>query len=145
MSRRRRDAPSAGRPSTAAPDRIRLDKWLWFARFFKTRAIAAAFVEGGKVRVNGTRTAKPGHALKEGDVLTFVRAGAPIVVEVAACGARRGPSVEAMTLYRRLDGASTASVGGETATDDRTPADRSAAPPPETSRRGDLEEQSPSP
>jgi ribosome-associated heat shock protein Hsp15 len=76
----------------------RLDKWLWRARFFRTRALAALAVEGG-VRVNGRRIAKPGAAVRPGDVLTFVQAGRVRVVEVLDPGERRGPATEARTLY----------------------------------------------
>lgn len=86
------------------PDRQRLDKWLWYARFFKTRALAAEMVEKGKIRVNGARVSKPGHGLKIGDVLTFVKAGHAVVVEILDLGQRRGPSAEATTLYRDLSG-----------------------------------------
>jgi ribosome-associated heat shock protein Hsp15 len=85
----------AGGPGPVA---ARLDRWLWRARFFRTRTLAARAVEGG-VRVNGQRTVKPGAAVRPGDVLTFVQAGRVRVVEVLDPGERRGPAVEARALY----------------------------------------------
>ena len=79
----------------------RLDKWLWHARFFKSRSLAAAAVEAG-VRINGVRAPKPAASLRPGDVLTFVQADRVRVIEVVALGVRRGPATEAQTLYRDL-------------------------------------------
>ncbi|KPQ16529.1 MAG: ribosome-associated heat shock protein Hsp15 HslR [Rhodobacteraceae bacterium HLUCCO18] len=81
----------------------RLDRWLWHARFFKTRSLAARIVSGGGVRVNGVRTAKPAAAVGPGDVLTFAQARAIRVVRIAALGTRRGPAAEAQDLYDDLD------------------------------------------
>ncbi|MEZ5778027.1 MAG: RNA-binding S4 domain-containing protein [Paracoccaceae bacterium] len=86
----------------ATDARIRIDKWLWQARFFKTRALAAGIVSAGRLRINGNRTAKPGHAVGPGDVLTFPQAKQVRVVRVLACGTRRGPAVEAQALYEDL-------------------------------------------
>jgi ribosome-associated heat shock protein Hsp15 len=97
----RRDAPAEPAPA-AADAEARLDKWLWRARFFRTRTLAARAVEGG-VRVNGQRTVKPGTAVRSGDVLTFVQAGRVRVVEVLDPGERRGPAAEARTLYLDRD------------------------------------------
>ncbi len=82
--------------------KIRLDKWLWHARFFKTRTLAAKEVSAGHVRVNGTRVSKPAHAVIPDDVLTFVQARAARVVRVLDIGTRRGPAPEAQTLYDDL-------------------------------------------
>lgn len=82
--------------------RIRVDKWLWQARFFKTRSLAAALVAGGHLRLNGAKSVKPGHAVGPGDVLTFPQGGAIRVVRIQACGARRGPAPEARALYEDL-------------------------------------------
>ncbi len=87
---------------TETPARLRLDKWLWHARFFKTRTLAAAQVSGGHVRVNGARAAKPAHAVRPGDVLTFVQARHVRVVRIEALGDRRGPAPEAQALYTDL-------------------------------------------
>ncbi len=79
--------------------RQRLDKWLWFARFYKSRTLAAAACNGGKIRVNRAPVAKANTAVKVGDVLTFARGPHVRVIEVAALGVRRGPAPEAATLY----------------------------------------------
>jgi ribosome-associated heat shock protein Hsp15 len=83
-------------------DRIRIDKWLWAARFYKTRALAAAAVEGGKTQVNGERV-KPAKLLKAGDAL-IVRNG-PFAwdIMVLALSERRGPVAEAAKLYRESE------------------------------------------
>ncbi|WP_375254850.1 RNA-binding S4 domain-containing protein [Yoonia sp.] len=81
---------------------IRLDKWLWHARFFKSRSIAAGVVTGGKVRVEGNPVGKPARAVGPGDVLTFVQATETRVVRIVACGKRRGPAPEAQALYEDL-------------------------------------------
>lgn len=82
-----------------ADGRIRIDKWLWHARFFKTRAMAAAAVTNAVMRVNGTRVTKAGHGLRPGDVLTFAQGKSVRVVQVVAPGDRRGPAPEAQGLY----------------------------------------------
>ncbi len=81
---------------------IRIDKWLWYARFFKTRSLAQAFVQSGKVRRNEIRIGKPSDTVKPGDVLTFVRGDDVRIVEVVQPGARRGSAPEAATLYKDL-------------------------------------------
>ena len=81
---------------------IRLDKWLWQARFFKSRSIAASVVSGGKVRVDSQPVSKPARAVGPGDVLTFVQANDTKVVRIVACGERRGPAPEAQALYEDL-------------------------------------------
>src|SRR3989454_850437 len=79
-------------------DSVRLDRWLWAARFFKTRALASAAIAGGKVQVNGTR-AKPAKQLKIGDALR-VRVGPyEWLVTVRALSERRGPPKDAQLLY----------------------------------------------
>jgi ribosome-associated heat shock protein Hsp15 len=85
-----------------APDRLRVDKWLWAARFFKTRSLAADAVDGGKVHVNGERV-KPAKTLKVGDALA-IRIG-PYAWNVSVMGLsdRRGPAPEAQKLYSEGD------------------------------------------
>lgn len=83
-------------------DKIRLDKWLWQARFFKTRSLSAKTISGGHVRVNSTKIAKPAYAVSPGDVLTFPQARQIRVIRILACGTRRGPAPEAQTLYEDL-------------------------------------------
>lgn len=103
-ARRAAEQPAEPAPGAPAP-RARLDQWLWRARFFKTRALAAATVAAGRIRVNGERAAKPGCGVKCGDVLTFARAGRVHVVEIRALGERRGPAPEARALYADLSDA----------------------------------------
>ncbi len=83
-------------------DRQRLDKWLWYARFFKTRSLATRVCTASRVRINRVVVAKANAALKIGDVLTFPQASRIRVVEVAALGERRGPAAEARALYTDL-------------------------------------------
>jgi ribosome-associated heat shock protein Hsp15 len=78
---------------------IRLDRWLWFARFFKTRGLATKVVSGGHVRVNASKVSKPSHAVGVGDTLTFPQGNRVRVVRLLATGDRRGPASEAQTLY----------------------------------------------
>ncbi len=82
-------------------EHIRLDKWLWQARFFKT--LCAGKISGGKIRLNGTKTLKPGQKLRVGDTLTFAQGRDIRLVRVAALGTRRGPASEAQLLYDDLD------------------------------------------
>ena len=77
---------------------LRIDKWLWAARFFTTRSLAAKAVEGGKVRLNGA-AAKPARALKPGDELAIRAGGLGWVVEVMALSRQRGPAARAALLY----------------------------------------------
>ncbi|SNY58985.1 heat shock protein Hsp15 [Pseudooceanicola antarcticus] len=82
--------------------RIRVDKWLWQARFFKSRSLAAACVTGGHLRVNGNRAAKASYSVGPGDVLTFPQGRLVRVVKIVAIGTRRGPAPEAQGLYDDL-------------------------------------------
>lgn len=84
------------------PERQRIDKWLFYARFLKTRGAAARLVEGGRLRVNRQRIVKPAHMVAPGDVLTFMLHRRVRVIKVAAPGTRRGPPAEARTLYEDL-------------------------------------------
>ncbi|WP_093321146.1 RNA-binding S4 domain-containing protein [Shimia haliotis] len=81
---------------------MRVDKWLWQARFFKTRSLSAKVVTGGHMRVNGTKISKASHSVAEGDVLTFPQARHIRVIKIVAMGERRGPAPEAQTLYEDL-------------------------------------------
>ncbi|WP_170508663.1 RNA-binding S4 domain-containing protein [Ruegeria arenilitoris] len=85
-----------------APAKLRIDKWLWHARFFKTRSLAAKQVNAGHVRINGDRAQKPAQTVGPGDVLTFAQGRVIRVVQVEILGARRGPATEARTLYTDL-------------------------------------------
>lgn len=99
--------------SEAPPGRMRLDKWLWCSRFFKTRALAARFCEERGVRIDGALVLKAHYGVKPGDVLTFAL-GDVQVVRVLRLPARRGPSTEARVCYERIGGASI-DCGGATA------------------------------
>lgn len=81
----------------------RLDKWLWGARFFKTRSLAGKQCEGGGVRVDGATVSKAHFTVRPGMVLTFVQGRHVRVIEVLALADRRGPAQEARTLYADLD------------------------------------------
>ena len=81
---------------------IRIDRWLWFARFFKSRSLATKLVQGRKVRVNKVVIGKASVAVKVGDVLTFPQSRAIRVVRIEALGTRRGPAPEAAALYADL-------------------------------------------
>ena len=81
---------------------IRLDKWLWYARFFKTRSLATEQCTAGRIRVDGSVVRKGHHPARPGQVLTFVQGHHVRVVKVVALGVRRGPASEAATLYEDL-------------------------------------------
>jgi len=82
----------------AQQDQVRVDKWLWASRFFKTRSLAAKAVTGGKVHLNSQRI-KPAKGVKIGDCLTITRQHTEWVVDVLALAEKRGPAVFAQTLY----------------------------------------------
>jgi ribosome-associated heat shock protein Hsp15 len=98
---------------------IRIDKWLWYTRFFKTRGMASKLVSGGHVRVNSGKISKPAFSVGAGDTLTFPQGSAIRVVRVLFPGARRGPAPEAQTLY-----------------DDLTPVQEKRPPAPKTEGKG---------
>lgn len=81
---------------------LRLDKWLWFARFCKTRTLAAKLCGEGHVRIDGTPSRKPNATVRPGQVLTFVQRGQVRVIKVLALAERRGPASEARLLYEDL-------------------------------------------
>ncbi len=87
-------------------DSVRIDIWLWRARFVKTRGLAAALVDKGAVRLTHhgkqTRVDKPSRCVHPGDELTFALAGRVTAVRVEALGERRGPPEEARALYSQL-------------------------------------------
>jgi ribosomal 50S subunit-recycling heat shock protein len=87
----------------------RADVWLWRARFFKTRTLAAKFIDEGRVRSTRagaeSRLDKPARPLKVGDALVFAVGGRLITVRIEALGERRGPPAEARRLYSALDAA----------------------------------------
>jgi ribosome-associated heat shock protein Hsp15 len=81
---------------------IRIDKWLWAARFFKTRALAAEAIAGGKVKLNGAR-AKPAKLVRAGDTLCIHIGPYEYLVEVLGLSSRRGPAAQAALLYKESD------------------------------------------
>jgi len=93
--------------SESGPEAVRADVWLWRARFFKTRSLAARFLDEGRVRlVRGgqeTRIDKPARTLKPGDGVVFALGGRLVAVTVEATGERRGPASEARGLYSGLE------------------------------------------
>ena len=77
---------------------MRIDRWLFYCRFFKTRGLATAAVNGGHVKLNGER-ATPGSRVKSGDYIDMVRERLPYSLEVIDIPSRRGPAVEAKACY----------------------------------------------
>jgi ribosome-associated heat shock protein Hsp15 len=87
--------------TAAAPDRgkTRLDQWLWFARFAKSRSLAARLCTAGVVAINGVAARKPNQTVRVGDVVVVPQGGWLRTVRVLALGVRRGPAAEARLLY----------------------------------------------
>jgi len=83
-------------------DAQRIDVWLWYARFYKTRSLATKMVRGGKVRLNGNICKKPSTQVSVSDVLTFARGDDILIARVMELGLRRGPAIEAQLLYEDL-------------------------------------------
>jgi ribosome-associated heat shock protein Hsp15 len=83
-------------------DRIRIDKWLWAARFFKTRSLAAQAVDGGRVRLNGARV-KPAKEVKPGDEVAVHIGELEWLVDIRALSGRRGPAEAARQLYEERE------------------------------------------
>lgn len=81
----------------------RLDKWLFHARFYRTRPLAQTAAAKGRVRLNGTRVDKPGHVLKPGDILTLSRGAEIVAIRVLALAGRRGPAMQARQLYEIVE------------------------------------------
>jgi len=96
---------------------LRLDKWLWYARFFKTRALASKAISGGRFRVDGDVMSKPHRQARCGQVLTFAQGAQIRVVRIKALGSRRGPASEAALLFDDLAPLA-------------PPSDKTKAPPP---------------
>jgi len=94
----RPSGPGVADHADPATEGLRLDRWLWYARFYKTRALASQAVAGGHVRRNGER-AKSGDKVRRGDRLEIVREQERFDIEVRALPRRRGPAVEARGCY----------------------------------------------
>jgi len=95
-------AGNGGNRGNGSQPTLRVDKWLWHARFFKSRSLAQALVGAGRLRVNSQPISKPHHSVRQGDVLTFPQGRRIRVIEVVAIGTRRGPASEAQALYADL-------------------------------------------
>ena len=80
-------------------DSLRADKYLWFARFFKTRSLATKRANGGRIRINGNKIKKSSDTVRVGDILTFAQGNEIRVIRVLNLGTRRGPAQEAQSLY----------------------------------------------
>jgi ribosome-associated heat shock protein Hsp15 len=85
-----------------AAESLRLDKWLWYARFCKTRSLATKLCQSGRIRIAGNHVVKAHQPVRAGDVLTFPLGRAIRVVRIRALGTRRGPPAEARALYEDL-------------------------------------------
>jgi len=129
------DAVSDSQTDATGP---RIDQWLWFARFFKTRTLASKICNAGKLRVNSEALTKAHYRVRRGDVLTFPQGGRIRVIEIRDFGTRRGPAAEAQELYADLAPPAPRPATGET---DPTPVaavperDRGAGRPTKADRR----------
>ena len=90
-------APSS--PGASDRAKARLDQWLWFARFVKTRSLGARLCAAGAVAINGVPAKKPNHSVRVGDVVALPQGGWQLTVRVLALATRRGPAPEARGLY----------------------------------------------
>ena len=88
--------------STEDDTSVRLDKWLWAARFFKTRGASKEAIEGGRIHLNGSR-AKPARQVRAGDTLDITRGEVRFEVVVAGVSEKRGPAVRAQELYEETE------------------------------------------
>jgi ribosome-associated heat shock protein Hsp15 len=86
----------------SGPGAARIDRWLFAVRLFKSRSLAAAAVNGGRVHVNGSRV-RPSHSARPGDLVSFTRDGADFECHVTAIPERRGPAREARVCYTETD------------------------------------------
>ena len=83
-------------------DSLRVDKYLWFARFFKTRSLATKRANGGRIRINRNKIKKSSDTVRVGDILTFAQGNEIRVIRVLNLGTRRGPAQEAQSLYEDI-------------------------------------------
>jgi ribosome-associated heat shock protein Hsp15 len=111
--------------ATAATEPVRIDAWLWAARFFKTRSLARQAVERGRVLRDGA-ACKPSHAVKIGDALRVARGEETFEIEVTDLAHKRGSAALAQTLYRELED----SVKSRLAARERLRAERAGFMPP---------------
>jgi ribosome-associated heat shock protein Hsp15 len=89
-------------PNDHAPDKVRLDRWLWAARFFKTRSLAATAIDGGKAQLNGARV-KRSALVRAGDVVRVRKPPYEFVLEVRQASEQRGSATDAQQVYRETD------------------------------------------
>lgn len=99
-------------PELVPAPKLRLDKYLFQARLFRSRDAAAEVVTEGHLRLNGQHCLKPGHGVGPGDVLTFVQGTQVRVIRILALSQRRGPADEAQSLYLDLDAPGAPEVTG---------------------------------
>ena len=85
-------------------EKIRLDTWLWYARFYKSRSLSSKAILSGKLRVNANKIIKPASKVKINDILTINHVNMVRVIQVQSLGSRRGPASEAQQLYKDLSG-----------------------------------------
>ena len=83
-------------------EKIRLDIWLWYARFYKSRSLSSKAILSGKLRVNSNKIIKPASKVKINDVLTINHVNTVRIIQIQSIGARRGPASEAQALYKDL-------------------------------------------
>ena len=83
-------------------EKIRLDTWLWYARFYKSRSLSSKAILSGKLRVNSNKIIKPASKVKINDVLTINHLNMVRIIQVQSLGFRRGPASEAQALYNDL-------------------------------------------
>ena len=83
-------------------EKIRLDTWLWYARFYKSRSLSSRAILSGKVRVNSNKIIKPASKVKINDVLTINHVNTVRIIQIQSIGSRRGPASEAQELYNDL-------------------------------------------
>ena len=83
-------------------EKIRLDIWLWYARFYKSRSLSSKAILSGNLRVNSIKIIKPASKVKINDVLTINHVNTVRIIQIQSIGARRGPASEAQALYKDL-------------------------------------------
>lgn len=118
---------------THAP--LRIDKWLWYARQFKTRTLAAKIVNAGKIRVNNQRITKASQTVQIGDTLTFVAHEKLRILKISELGSRRGPASEAVQLYEDLTPVEEHAKGKDNAKPNAGVRDEGAGRPTKKQRR----------
>lgn len=96
------------------PETLRIDKWLWHARFARSRGKAVSLIAEGCVRLNRKQVLKPSVNVTPGDLITLVIGGTVRAVEVLAVGSRRGPAPEARRLYNDLEAGDSDVITSET-------------------------------